>query len=61
MIDARDGTQHSAARSKSATALIELGAGYPPVVGWPAAWAMISTKAIEALDAIREELATLAA
>ena len=58
VIDVRDGSQHSAARSKSATALIQLGVGYPPAAGWPAAWSVVSARTIEALDAIREELVT---
>jgi hypothetical protein len=58
VIDARDGGQHSAAMSKGASALIELGVGYPPTVGWPAVWSVVSAKTIEALDAIREELSS---
>jgi hypothetical protein len=58
VIDVRDGSQHSAARSKTATALIQLGVGYPPAAGWPAAWSVVSARTIEALDAIREELAS---
>ena len=59
VIDARDAGQHSAARSKGARALIAFGIGYPPV-SWPAAWEIVSGRTIEALGAIREELATLA-
>jgi hypothetical protein len=59
LIDVRDGGQHSGARGKGAVALAALGVGYPPR-SWPDAWNAISAKAIEALDAIREELATLA-
>jgi hypothetical protein len=58
VIDVRDGGQHSGARGKGAVALAALGVGYPPR-SWPDAWNTISAKAIEALDAIREELATL--
>lgn len=58
VIDVRDGGQHSGARGKGAVALAALGVGYPPP-SWPDAWNAISAKTIEALEAIREELATL--
>jgi hypothetical protein len=58
VIDVRDDGQHSGARGKGAVAVAALGVGYPPQ-SWTDAWNTISAKAIEALDAIREELATL--
>ncbi len=59
VIAIRDAGQHSAAGSKGASALVALGIGFPPA-SWPEAWATVSGRTIEALDAIREELATLA-
>jgi hypothetical protein len=59
VIDVRDAGQHSAAGSKGASALVTLGIGYPPT-SWSGAWSVVSARTIEALDAIREELATLA-
>lgn len=55
----RDGGQHREAESRAAQAMLTLGVGYPPP-SWAAAWAVVSRRAIEALDAIREELATIA-
>jgi hypothetical protein len=58
VIDVRDASQHSAASSKGAAALVALGEVYPPA-SWGDAWAHVSARTIESLDAIREELATL--
>jgi len=58
VIDVRDSSQHVGASGKGAAALAALGIGYPPG-SWPAAWDVVSARTIEALDAIREELATL--
>jgi hypothetical protein len=58
VIDVRDSSQHARARSKGAAALEALGVGYPPT-SWAFAWQLVTARTIEALDAIREELATL--
>lgn len=58
VIDIRDAGQHAPARGKGATALAALGVGYPPA-SWQDAWSIITVKTIGALDALREELATL--
>jgi hypothetical protein len=59
VIDARDGRQHTAAGSKGAAAFIQLGVGYPPS-NWLEAWTVVAGRTIQALDAIREELAAMA-
>jgi hypothetical protein len=58
VIDVRDAGQHSAAGKKGAAAMAELGIGYPPP-SWSFAWTVVTTRTIEALEAIREELATV--
>jgi len=58
VIAVRDAGQHGPAGGKGAMALSALGIGYPPA-SWPEAWSTISARTIEALDALREELATL--
>jgi hypothetical protein len=59
ILDVRDAGQHAAAGGKRLTALRELGVGYPPP-SWDFAWSVVTGRAIGALDAIREELSTLA-
>jgi hypothetical protein len=59
VINVRDAGQHTSAGSRGALALAALGVGYPPA-SWPDAWNTISVRTIEALAALREELATLA-
>lgn len=51
----RHGVQHAKARPKGADALAELGIGFP-VSDWAWAWEMIKFHAVNALDAIREEI-----
>ncbi len=58
VIDARDAGQHRRASAKRPRAFASLGVGYPPT-SWSSAWSTISAKTIEALEALREELATL--
>jgi hypothetical protein len=58
VIDLRNAGQHSGAASKGAAAFVALGIGFPPR-SWQEAWTITSGRTIEALDAIREELATL--
>lgn len=58
VINVRDAGQHARAGAKGPAAMAALGVGYPPA-SWPGAWATISTKTVEALESIREELATL--
>jgi hypothetical protein len=60
VLDVRDAGQHTAAGRKGAAALAKLGVGYPPP-SWPDAWSTIMARTIGALDALREELATLSA
>lgn len=55
----RDAGQHTAAGEKGAAALVALGIGYPPPT-WTYGWTVIMARTIEALDALREELTTLA-
>jgi hypothetical protein len=55
----RDAGQHTAAGDKGAAALVALGIGYPPPT-WAYGWTQLMAHTIEALDALREELATLA-
>lgn len=57
ILSVRDAGQHGAAGQRAAKALIDLGIGYP-ISGWPEAWEMVQSRTIEAVDAIREELAT---
>jgi hypothetical protein len=47
--------QHSAAGRRGAAAMIDLGAGFPPP-DWTTAWETIERRAIDALNAIREDL-----
>jgi hypothetical protein len=58
VIDVRDAGQHAPARGKGASALAALGVGYPPTSATDA-WSTITARTIEALNALREELATL--
>lgn len=58
VIAVRDSGQHSAAGSRGAAALADLGIGFPPP-SWAFAWTVVSARTIEALEALREELATL--
>ncbi|MHB8233290.1 MAG: hypothetical protein ACYDHT_01410 [Solirubrobacteraceae bacterium] len=58
VIAVRDAGQHGPASGKGSKSLAALGVGYPPAF-WPEAWAMVAAKTIQALDALREELATL--
>jgi hypothetical protein len=58
VIDIRDAGQHSVAGRRGAAALVELGVGYPPT-DWASSWSVVAARTIEALDAIREELATI--
>jgi hypothetical protein len=58
VIAVRDAGQHGPAGGKGANALAALGVGYPPA-SWPEAWSTISARTIDALDSLREELATL--
>jgi hypothetical protein len=58
VIDVRDAGQHTKAGDRGATALADLGIGYPPA-SWPQAWDVVSARTIEALDGLREEIATL--
>ena len=55
----RDAGQHTAAGRKGAAALAKLGAGYPPT-SWSYGWSVVAARTIEALDSLRDELATLA-
>ena len=54
----RDAAQHAEASDRAVRALNELGIGYP-VSDFAQAWATVSAKTVEALGAIREELAAL--
>jgi hypothetical protein len=55
----RHGLQHAGADTDGIAALNELGLGYP-IMDWTASWETIRGRTINALDAIREELARLA-
>jgi hypothetical protein len=57
VLDLRDAGQHSAAGRKGAAAFEALGIGYPPA-GWALAWEVVGAKTIEALTALREEIAS---
>lgn len=59
VLHVRDASQHTAAGRKGAAALGALGVGYPPP-SWSYGWIVVQARTIEALDALREELATLA-
>ena len=53
--DIRAGAQHDDARSRAIDGLAKLGLPYPPP-GWDVAWIAIEARAVEALNAIREEI-----
>jgi hypothetical protein len=53
----RDAAQHAEAGSRAAKALDALGIGHP-IVNPSLAWMSISSRVVEALDSIREELAS---
>lgn len=59
VIAVRDSGQHSGAGSRGAAAMTDLGIGFPPP-SWAFAWTVISARTIEALESLREELATVA-
>jgi hypothetical protein len=54
----RDAAQHAEAGDRAVRALNALGVGHP-ISDFASAWTTVSAKAVEALSAIREELATL--
>jgi hypothetical protein len=53
--DIRAGFQHTDARQRTVNGFARLGIPYPPP-GWGGAWEMIAAAAVEALNAIREEI-----
>lgn len=55
IVDIRNGSQHSNASPQAANALVQLDLAYP-VVNWATAWYQVRAHAVEALDALREEI-----
>jgi hypothetical protein len=58
VIALRDSDQHGAATARAVAAFRELRVPYPPT-DWNASWKTLSGQAIDALNAIREELASV--
>jgi hypothetical protein len=58
VVRVRHGLQHASADTDGILALKELGLNYP-IMDWAGAWDTIRGRTIDALDAIREELARL--
>jgi hypothetical protein len=56
-VSIRDAAQHTEAGDRAVRGLNALGVGHP-VGDYAKAWQLITTRAVEALDALREELAT---
>jgi hypothetical protein len=56
VLDIRDASQHPAASGRAAAGFRKLGLPYPPIA-WSSAWNGVSARTVEALDALREELA----
>jgi hypothetical protein len=58
VIALRDSDQHGASTARAVAAFRELRVTYPPT-DWNTSWRVLSAQAVDALNAIREELASV--